>query len=255
MINEMSRSDLSVRIAETIGRLRAATGRAERPAPEDARREPGPIGSGPLTPDAIRTLCTKGHYRPRLLSVLSYLCALRRIEACRLPWSCVDWTGHRIWIARAKGSRSRWYDLPESVILDLATWKGSMHGRHGFNTEYIFPDKCGRSALPVRSFSRLMREHAENVGVYWPGRDTGQGYSAFRRAAADSLASKGTDLRKIANALGHRRTTSTAAYLEDLGAAPTAELAADLEIRRETQPASGTVVRAAKPRPVATHNR
>jgi integrase len=134
--------------------------------------------------------------------------ALRLGDICNLEWDSVDFATKTMTVWTSKGG-SR-VELPMTRrVISVITGIKNKHKQYMFpNEREIANDPKKRAMLSVY-FSRFF----DSVGI------EGYSFHSLRATYATTMANKGYTMEQIAEALGHKSTTVTKAYVRNPGAA------------------------------------
>jgi site-specific recombinase XerD len=145
------------------------------------------------------------NHRDRLLFNLIYRYGLRRIEAAALRKQRITETG-RIWIARAKGSRSGSYPIYPATRRLLHT---HLEARGEDENPYLITSRqSGLGPISPSTIYTLFAHYAEQAGLAPELRHP----HVLRHSIAIHLANVGWDVGDVQDWLGHRDISSTMVY-------------------------------------------
>ena len=136
-----------------------------------------------------------------LMLKLCYGMGLRVSEIVNLKISDIDSGNMQVLIARAKGKKDRYANLPESILEDLRSYYKQYRP-----SNYLFEGQDGGkySTRSVQSvFKTAMRKANINKDV---------GIHGLRHSFATHLLESGTDITYIQNLLGHNDVRTTMKY-------------------------------------------
>ena len=132
---------------------------------------------------------------------LSYGMGLRVSEIVNLKICDIDSRSMMVFIARAKGKKDRYANLPESVLGQLRDYFKEFRPR-----EYLFEGQYG-GQYSCRSVQMVFKNSLERAGV-----NKKVGIHSLRHSFATHLLERGTDLRLIQDLLGHKDIKTTLLY-------------------------------------------
>ncbi len=132
---------------------------------------------------------------------LSYGMGLRVSEIVNIKITDVDSKSMQVFIARGKGKKDRYANLPESILVQLRNYFKEYKP-----TEYLFQGQYGGqySARTAQQIFKLALEKAKiNKEV---------SFHSLRHSFATHLLENGTDIRFIQELLGHKDIKTTLLY-------------------------------------------
>jgi integrase/recombinase XerD len=132
---------------------------------------------------------------------LCYGMGLRVSEIVNIKIKDVDSKNMQVFIAKAKGKKDRYANLPESVLDQLRVYFKEFKP-----TEYLFEGQYG-GAYSSRSVQQVFKNALLNAKV---NKDVG--VHSLRHSFATHLLENGTDIRFIQDLLGHNDIRTTLIY-------------------------------------------
>jgi site-specific recombinase XerD len=158
-----------------------------------------------LTKEEIsRMIEATKNLKHRLMIKLTYGSGLRVSEVVKLKICDLDLDQGIIHVKCGKRRKDRNTIIPKNLIEELKLYLKSK----GDNNTYLFPGIKENQHLSVRSVQKIVKNAAESAGikkrVY---------VHALRHSFATHLLENGTDIKNIAELLGHNRLDTTLIYL------------------------------------------
>ncbi len=132
---------------------------------------------------------------------LSYGMGLRVSEIINLKISDIDSKSMLVFIARAKGKKDRYANLPEAVLTQLREYYTVFRPQ-----EYLFEGQYG-GQYSARSVQQVFHDALKKAGI-----NKKVGLHSLRHSFATHLLEKGTDIRLIKDLLGHKDIKTTLLY-------------------------------------------
>lgn len=151
----------------------------------------------------------------RLVLKLCYGMGLRVSEIVKLKIEDIDSKTMRVLIAKAKGKKDRYVNLPHSILQELREYYKLYKPLN-----YLFEGKFG-GAYSVRSAQAVFKKAMTKAGI----RKT-VGIHSLRHSYATHLLEYGTDISLIQKLLGHNNISTTLIYAR----------ASDNQVRKVTSP-------------------
>lgn len=161
-----------------------------------------------LTSDEIEKLMkatakTRHPLRNKTIILMLYRHGLRVSELCSLMWSDVNLETQKIYIKRAKGSKSGTHPLYAEELRYLKKLK-----KQNNHSSYIFLSQS-KTPLPRNSIQKILKTLSELTDL---------GFNChphqLRHGCGYYLANKGVDTRTIQEYLGHKNIQNTVIYTE-----------------------------------------
>ncbi len=158
-----------------------------------------------LSPEEIQRLFkAAGSTRNELLVRILYFGGIRRQELCDLDVPDIQWDRERVVIRSGKGGKSRTVLLPSSVLEDLKKHLGRRRVGPVFQSE-----RKGKR-LSVRGVNHFVAAIGDRAGVSNPNpRLVNVNPHLLRHSFARHYLSKGGDIRKLSQLLGHANVAIT----------------------------------------------
>jgi integrase/recombinase XerD len=132
---------------------------------------------------------------------LSYGMGLRVSEIVNLKIEDVDSKRMQVFIARAKGKKDRYANLPESILVQLRTYFISYKP-----SSYLFEGQYG-GQYSYRSAQKVFKQALEKAKI-----NKNISFHSLRHSFATHLLENGTDIRFIQELLGHNDIKTTLLY-------------------------------------------
>jgi integrase/recombinase XerD len=130
-----------------------------------------------------------------------YGMGLRVSEIINIRIEDIDSKNMQVFIARGKGKKDRYVNLPESLLAQLRQYYLEYKPKH-----YLFEGQPGER-FSIRSVQAIFRDAKEKAQILKRG-----GIHALRHSFATHLLENGTDLRFIQELLGHNDIKTTLVY-------------------------------------------
>lgn len=134
---------------------------------------------------------------------LLYGTGLRLGEALNLKISDIDGQRKQLLVAKGKGAKDRYVDLPDSLLLLL---------RHYYKLyrpiKYLFNGDCKGTKLAPRSAQHLIKVICKRINF-----DKSVSPHTFRHCYATHHLENGSDLLYLQRQLGHKQLKTTAKYI------------------------------------------
>jgi integrase/recombinase XerD len=151
--------------------------------------------------DVKRLFETTLNIKHNTLLKLCYGMGLRVSEIVNLKITDIDSKAMQVFIARAKGKKDRYANLPESILEQLRAYYKDYKPK-----EYLFEGQYGgkysvRSAQQVFKNALLQAKINKTLGIH-----------SLRHSFATHLLENGTDVRFIQELLGHKDIRTTLLY-------------------------------------------
>jgi integrase/recombinase XerD len=134
---------------------------------------------------------------------LIYGMGLRVSEIINIKIEHIDSKSMRVFIARGKGKKDRYVNLPESILPQLREYYKTYKPK-----EYLFEGQYG-GAYSVRSVQQIFNEAAKKANILKK-----VGVHSLRHSFATHLLENGTDIRFIQDLLGHSNIKTTLVYTQ-----------------------------------------
>lgn len=134
---------------------------------------------------------------------LIYGMGLRVSEITNLKINDIDSVSMRVFIARAKGKKDRYVNLPESILEQLRSYYIQYKPK-----EYLFEGQYG-GQYTTRSVQQFFRKSLLKANI-----SKKQGVHSLRHSYATHLLENGTDIRFIQELLGHNNIKTTLLYTQ-----------------------------------------
>lgn len=134
---------------------------------------------------------------------LIYGMGLRVSEIINLKIEHIDSKSMRVFIARGKGKKDRYVNLPESILPQLRSYYKTYKPK-----EYLFEGQYG-GTYSVRTIQQIFKESAEKANI-----TKKVGVHSLRHSFATHLLENGTDVRFIQDLLGHSNIKTTLVYTQ-----------------------------------------
>jgi site-specific recombinase XerD len=152
----------------------------------------------------VRTLFnTVKHKKHLLMLKLCYGMGLRVSEVVNLRISDIDSGSMQVFVARAKGKKDRYANLPESILDDLREYYRIYRPR-----QYLFENREGKR-YSVRTIQKVFATAKERAGI-----KKEVGIHSLRHSYATHLLENGTDISYIQQLLGHQDIKTTMIYVK-----------------------------------------
>jgi site-specific recombinase XerD len=126
---------------------------------------------------------------------------LRVSEIINLKIADIDSQNMQVFIARAKGKKDRYANLPESILEQLRDYYKEYKPE-----KYLF-EGPGHTQYTERSVQRIFKQALKNAGI---NKDVG--VHSLRHSFATHLLQEGTDISFIQQLLGHNDIRTTMIY-------------------------------------------
>ncbi len=137
----------------------------------------------------------------KIILQLCYGMGLRVSEIVKLKVEDIDSTSKKVFIARAKGKKDRYVNLPESILEDLR-WYYKQYRP----AEFLFEGQFG-GAITTRSVQQVFKNAMRKAGI-----QKTIGIHGLRHSYATHLLEYGTDVSLIQKLLGHNDIKTTLLY-------------------------------------------
>jgi integrase/recombinase XerD len=134
---------------------------------------------------------------------LCYGMGLRVSEIINLKLEDIDSQSMRVFIARAKGKKDRYANLPESILQQLRDYYLEYKPKI-----YLFEGQYG-GQYSSRSAQQVFKNAMQNAGIH-----KSVGIHSLRHSFATHLLENGTDIRFIQELLGHNDIKTTLIYTQ-----------------------------------------
>lgn len=151
--------------------------------------------------DIKKLLAVTQNLKHNTILKLAYGMGLRVSEIVNLRVVDVDSQSMRVFLARAKGKKDRYANLPESVLEQLR-----MYFKEYRPKEFLFEGQYG-GQYSVRSAQQIFKSAITKSGV-----NKNVGIHSLRHSFATHLLENGTDIRFIQELLGHKDIKTTLLY-------------------------------------------
>ena len=132
---------------------------------------------------------------------LSYGMGLRVSEIVNLKIQDIDSKRMQVFIARAKGKKDRYANLPESILTQLRTYFIEYKPK-----EFLFEGQYG-GQYSYRSAQQVFKQALEKANI-----NKNISFHSLRHSYATHLLENGTDIRFIQELLGHNDIKTTLLY-------------------------------------------
>ena len=109
----------------------------------------------------------------------------------------------RVYIARAKGKKDRYANLPESILPQLREYYLTYKPK-----EYLFEGQYG-GQYSIRTIQQIFKEATKKANI-----TKKVGVHSLRHSFATHLLENGTDVRFIQDLLGHSNIKTTLVYTQ-----------------------------------------
>jgi integrase/recombinase XerD len=152
--------------------------------------------------DVKRLLDATDNLKHLLILKLTYGMGLRVSEIVNLKITDIDSNRMQVLIARAKGKKDRYVNLPVSILKDLRAYYKLYKPK-----TYLFEGVFGLQ-YSIRSAQEVFKTALKKAGIRKP-----VGIHALRHSYATHLLENGTDIMVIKNLLGHFDIKTTQIYL------------------------------------------
>ncbi|MCU0442184.1 MAG: site-specific integrase [Bacteroidia bacterium] len=152
--------------------------------------------------DVRRMLQVTTNPKHLLILKLTYGMGLRVSEIINLKITDIDSNRMQVLIARAKGKKDRYVNLPLSILKDLRAYYKLYKPK-----TYLFEGIFGLQ-YSIRSAQEVFKTALKKAGINKP-----VGIHALRHSYATHLLENGTDIMVIKNLLGHFDIKTTQVYL------------------------------------------
>lgn len=153
------------------------------------------------TKEILKIIEVTENPKHKLIIQLSYGMGLRVSEIVNLKIQDIDSGTMRVFIARAKGKKDRYVNLPESILHDLRAYYKKEHPR-----EYLFEGMYG-GQINVRTVQSVFKTAMNKAGIVKT-----VGIHSLRHSYATHLLQCGTDITLIQKLMGHQDLKTTLAY-------------------------------------------
>ncbi len=130
-----------------------------------------------------------------------YGMGLRVSEIINLRIEDIDSKNMQVLIARGKGKKDRYVNLPDSLLNQLRSYYLEYKPK-----EYLFEGQFG-DRFSIRSVQKIFKDAKEKAQIFKRG-----GIHTLRHSFATHLLENGTDLRFIQELLGHNDIKTTLVY-------------------------------------------
>jgi site-specific recombinase XerD len=134
---------------------------------------------------------------------LIYGMGLRVSEIINLKIEHIDSKYMRVYIARAKGKKDRYANLPESILPQLREYYLTYKPK-----EYLFEGQYG-GQYSIRTIQQIFKEATKKANI-----TKKVGVHSLRHSFATHLLENGTDVRFIQDLLGHSNIKTTLVYTQ-----------------------------------------
>lgn len=152
----------------------------------------------------VKTLLDKTeNLKHNTILKLIYGMGLRVSEIINLKIEHIDSKAMRVFIARGKGKKDRYVNLPESILPQLREYYKTYKPK-----EYLFEGQYGGS-YSVRSVQQIFNEAVKRANIIKK-----VGVHSLRHSFATHLLENGTDIRFIQDLLGHNNIKTTLVYTQ-----------------------------------------
>jgi site-specific recombinase XerD len=138
-----------------------------------------------------------------LILKLCYGMGLRVSEIVNLKIADIDSGNMQVLIARAKGKKDRYVNLPESILEDLRSYFRGYRPK-----KYLFEGRNG-GKYNIRSVQKVFENTLKKAKI-----NKKTGIHGLRHSFATHLLEKGTDISYIQNLLGHNDVKTTLIYAQ-----------------------------------------
>lgn len=151
--------------------------------------------------EIIKMISNTENPKHRLIIQLAYGMGLRVSEIVNLKIEDIDSKKMKVFIARAKGKKDRYVNLPVTILEDLRTYYKNYRPK-----EFLFEGKYG-GKYSVRSAQAIFKNAMTKSGI-----NKTVGIHALRHSYATHLLEYGTDISLIQKLLGHNDIKTTLVY-------------------------------------------
>jgi integrase/recombinase XerD len=169
----------------------------EIPRPKKESKLPKVIHSS----DIKKLLSATENLKHNTILKLAYGMGLRVSEIVNLKVEDIDSKNMQVFLARAKGKKDRYANLPESVLEQLRDYFKEYRPK-----EYLFEGQYG-GQYSIRSAQQIFKTAIAKSGV-----NKSVGIHSLRHSFATHLLENGTDVRFIQELLGHKDIKTTLLY-------------------------------------------
>ncbi len=146
--------------------------------------------------------CTE-NLKHRVILKLCYGMGLRVSEIVNLKIGDIDSVAMRVFIARAKGKKDRYVNLPESILEELR-----LYYKTYLPKEFLFEGVDG-GVYSIRSVQNIFKMAMKKAGIR-----KRVGIHSLRHTYATHLLEYGTDISFIQKLLGHNNIKTTLGYTQ-----------------------------------------
>ena len=146
-----------------------------------------------------------GLYDKTLLA-LTYDCALRVSEVCRLRWEDICFDRKMLFVCQSKGNKDRYVPVSSQMLIVLRAFRKKYP-----SDDFVFKTH-GRGVTPQRitpGYVRSILKNALTKACLEPNITI----HALRHSAATHLLENGENILNVQKRLGHARVTTTLIYL------------------------------------------
>ena len=152
-----------------------------------------------------RLLKCCGLYDKTLLA-LTYDCALRVSEVCRLRWEDICFDRQMLFVCQGKGMKDRYVPISSQMLLVLSAFRKKYP-----SDDFVFKTH-GKGVTPQRITPPYVRTILKNA-LTKASLDPAITIHALRHSAATHLLENGENILNVQKRLGHARVTTTLVYL------------------------------------------
>ena len=156
-----------------------------------------------LTKEEIRALIQAStREKSRLIVKFLYATGLRVSELTNLKINDISLETKECWVRHGKGAKDRFFQMPESIITNLAEYLKTLPKEE----EFLFPSKNHKQITP-RNIQKIIKRAAFKAGIkkqVTPHK--------LRHSYATHLLNEGVDIRLIQELLGHANLATTEIY-------------------------------------------
>lgn len=164
-------------------------------------KKPSTLPKAITQKDIAKMFATVGNIKHLLMLKLCYGMGLRVSEIINLKITDIDSTQMQVLVARAKGKKDRYVNLPQSVLNLLREYY-----KIYLPKEYLFEGQRG-GAYSVRSLQAVFKKALRAANI-----NKAVGIHSLRHSYATHLLQAGVDISFIKELLGHNNIKTTLIY-------------------------------------------
>ncbi len=155
-----------------------------------------------IAPDDIKQLfAVTTNLKHNTMLKLCYGMGLRVSEIVNLKVTDIDSKAMQVFIARAKGKKDRYANLPDSILIQLRTYFREYKPK-----KYLFEGQYG-DQYSIRSVQQVFKSALKKAKI-----NKEVGIHGLRHSFATHLLENGTDIKFIQELLGHNDIKTTLRY-------------------------------------------